>query len=66
MGQGIVPEQHHPLARAVSDRDLRRLLDGIAQPIRHAVDQMPSQQAFIDAYCKAGASVWGLRSPVVT
>lgn len=64
MGQGIAPEQHHPLTRAFSDHDLRRLLDGIAQPIQHAVQQMPSQQDFIERYCKAGEQVWGMRSPV--
>ena len=58
LGQGIVPEQHHPLARALSDADLRTLLDSIRQPIDHTVAQMPPQQEFIERYCKAPPEVW--------
>ncbi|ASR42700.1 tryptophan halogenase [Xanthomonas citri pv. mangiferaeindicae] len=64
LGQGIVPRQHHPLARALRDEDLRHLLRAIREPVERAVEQMPSQQAFIDRYCKADAAVWGTR-PVV-
>ncbi len=63
LGQGILPEQHHPLARAMADEDLRRLLTSIREPIGRTVAQMPSQQDFIDRYCKAGAEVWGSRIP---
>jgi tryptophan 7-halogenase len=64
LGQGIVPRQHHPLARALRDEDLRHLLRAIREPVERAVEQMPSQQAFIDRYCKADATVWGTRSAV--
>lgn len=63
LGQGIVPRQHHPLARALRDEDLRQLLRSIREPVERAVDRMSSQQAFIDRYCKADAAVWGARSP---
>ncbi len=66
LGQGIVPQQHHPLAAALSDTDLRRLLDGIAQPIQRVVEQMPSQQDFIERYCKADEQLWGGRRRVAT
>lgn len=65
LGQGIVPAQHHPLARGLSDGDMRRLLDAIRQPIEQAVAQMPSQQAFIDRYCKAAPEVWAMRAAAV-
>jgi tryptophan halogenase len=58
LGQGLVPQQHHPLARALSDADMRKLLDSIRQPIGRAVAQMPPQQDFIERYCKAPAEVW--------
>lgn len=58
LGQGLMPQQHHPLAQALSDTDMRRLLESIRQPIERAVAQLPSQQDFIDRYCKAPASVW--------
>ncbi|MEZ5440179.1 MAG: tryptophan halogenase family protein [Lysobacterales bacterium] len=61
LGQGLQPQQHHPLARGLADADLRRLLQAIHQPLRQAVDQMPSHQAFIDRYCPAGAEVWNQR-----
>ncbi|WP_434030929.1 tryptophan halogenase family protein [[Pseudomonas] boreopolis] len=61
LGQGIVPERHHPLAQGLSDQDLRRLLEAIRQPLEQAVAQLPSQQAFIERYCKAGPEVWGNR-----
>ncbi|MBB3344660.1 tryptophan halogenase family protein [Luteimonas sp. RC10] len=64
LGQGIVPRQHHPLARALRDEDLRHLLRAIREPVERAVEQMPSQQAFIDRYCKADAAVWGAPSAV--
>jgi tryptophan halogenase len=58
LGQGIVPRQHHPLAQALSDADMRTLLDSIRQPIGRAVAQMPPQQEFIERYCKAPPEVW--------
>ncbi|NYZ63232.1 tryptophan halogenase family protein [Luteimonas deserti] len=63
LGQGIEPRQHHPLARALGDDDLQRLLASIRDPIRRTVDGMPSQQAFIEHYCKSPAAVWGSRAP---
>jgi len=58
LGQGIQPGRPHPLARALADEDLRTLLQSIRQPIERAVAQMPSQQAFIERYCKAAPEVW--------
>ncbi|KRG69669.1 tryptophan halogenase family protein [Pseudoxanthomonas dokdonensis] len=64
LGQGIMPSQHHPLARALSDQDMQRLLHSIQQPMRQAVQQMPTQQAFIDSYCRSDPRVWATLSPV--
>jgi len=61
LGQGIRPGPPHPIAAALADDDLRTLLQSIREPIDRAAGQMPSQQAFIEAYCKAGAEVWGTR-----
>jgi tryptophan halogenase len=63
LGQGIVPGQPHPMARALADEDMRKLMHSIREPIGRAVAQMPSQQAFIDRYCKAGVEAWGSRAP---
>ena len=58
LGQGIQPGRPHPLARALSDADLRTLLKRIQQPVRQAAAQMPSQAEFIDRYCRSGPEVW--------
>jgi tryptophan 7-halogenase len=65
LGQGIMPEQHHPLTRAMPDADMRKFLDSIRQPIDRAVKSMPTHQQFLDSYCKADPSVWGARRPMV-
>jgi len=64
LGQGIVPAQHHLLARALPDQQLQQFLGTIRQPIDCAVAQMPSQQDFIARYCQAGPEVWAGRTPV--
>ena len=61
LGQGIMPGPPHPLAAGLADEDLRKLLSSLREPIGRAVAQMPSQQAFIERYCKAGPEVWGAR-----
>ena len=58
LGQGVVPRTHHPLARSISDGDLRRLFEGVRKPVDEAVARMPSHQEFLDRYCKAPASAW--------
>ncbi|MFC3549887.1 tryptophan halogenase family protein [Lysobacter cavernae] len=61
LGQGLVPQQHHPLAATLGDEDICKLLAGIRKPIDEAVARMPLQQEFIDKYCKAAPAVWGRR-----
>ena len=58
LGQGIAPGPAHPLARAVSDADLRTLLKGIQRPVQQAAAQMPAQAEFIAQYCRSGVDVW--------
>ena len=61
LGQGIVPQQHHPVTRALPDEKMRMLFDSIRQPIDRAIAQMPSQQEFIERYCKAAPEVWAAK-----
>ncbi len=63
LGQGLMPEQSHPLPKALADHDLQRLFDAIRQPIAKALARMPAQQAFIDQYCKSSPEVWAARPP---
>jgi tryptophan halogenase len=62
LGQGIVPQQHHPITRALPDENMRKLFDSIRQPIDRAIAQMPPQQEFIDRYCKAAPEVWAAKA----
>jgi len=61
LGQGVVPEKHHLLTRALGDADMKRLLDGVRQPIERMVEAMPSHQEFLQRYCPADPSVWEMR-----
>lgn len=65
LGQGIVPKQHHMLARALPDADMQRLFDAIRQPLQGAVATMPSHQEFLERYCKASPEVWERKKPAV-
>ena len=63
IGQGIMPADHHPVARALPDADLGRLFEAIRKPINAVVQSMPSHQAFLERYCPADSSVWRKLGP---
>lgn len=53
LGQGIMPEQYHPIVNMMSDEELKGFLDGIKGAVDNMVEQLPTHQEFIDSYCKA-------------
>jgi tryptophan halogenase len=53
LGQGILPQQYHPIVNMMSDEELVRFLNGIKGSVNNVVDQLPTHQQFIDSYCKA-------------
>ena len=53
LGQGLTPEQYHPIVNMMSDQELERFLVGIHDSVDRLVDQLPPHQRFIDHYCKA-------------
>ncbi len=55
MGQGIMPENYHTIVDQMTDEELGSFLSTISTQIQKTVDQMPSQQEYIDYYCKAGS-----------
>jgi tryptophan halogenase len=55
LGQGIVPQRHHPIADLMSDADLRGFLEAIRGKVERAVAQLPSHQAYVEQYCGAAA-----------
>jgi tryptophan halogenase len=55
LGQGIVPEQHHPTVDLMSDEELRQFLHIIKSGVDRTVAQLPQHQVYVDQYCKATA-----------
>jgi tryptophan halogenase len=53
MGQGIVPEQYHPIVDMMSDNELAAFLDGIEGEVKQVVSNLPRHEEFISRYCKA-------------
>ena len=53
LGQGLMPEQYHPIVDEMTDDELRKFLHGAERSVTHLVRQLPQHQAFIDHYCKA-------------
>ena len=58
LGQGIMPEHYHHVARTMGDAELSQLLASLGTSIRQTVARLPSQQAFIEQYCKASSAAW--------
>ena len=53
MGQGITPEQYHPIVDMMSDAELNNFLQTIEQNAKSAVSQLPSHADFVAHYCKS-------------
>jgi tryptophan halogenase len=53
LGQGLMPEQYHPIVDQMSDSELRQFLQGAEASVVKQVGRLPEHQAFIDHYCKA-------------
>jgi tryptophan halogenase len=53
LGQGLVPEQYHPIVNMMSDDELESFLSGIDQTVTNLVGQLPSHLDFINHYCKS-------------
>ena len=53
LGQGLMPEQYHPIVDMMTDEELRKFLGGAEESVSKLVANLPQHQAFIDHYCKA-------------
>ena len=53
LGQGLMPEQYHPIVNMMDDQELEQFLTGIHGNVGRMVSQLPPHQKFIDHYCKA-------------
>ena len=55
LGQGIEPEQYHPVTNVMSDEELTRFMQGIKTRVDQTVAKLPKHQAYVNQYCKAPA-----------
>ena len=52
LGQGLNPEQYHPIVNMMEEQELRDFLGGIHGSVERLVSQLPEHQRFIDHYCR--------------
>ncbi|MCC5851992.1 MAG: tryptophan 7-halogenase, partial [Alkalimonas sp.] len=53
LGQGITPEQYHPIVELMSEPELEHFLSQIKLQNQRLVSQLPEHQAFLQNYCPA-------------
>lgn len=53
LGQGLMPERHHPIVDLMGEAELESFLANIRGQVRRQVENMPSHLDFLDHYCKA-------------
>ena len=53
LGQGLMPEQYHPIVDEMTDEELRRFLHGAETSVTKLVSKLPQHQEFINYYCKS-------------
>ena len=51
LGQGIVPEQYHPVVDVMSDDELDRFLREIKSRVDNTVAQLPPHDTYVRQYC---------------
>ncbi len=56
LGQGIVPEAHHPIAAKLPDEELARFLTGLRDQVATTVRTLPAHAAYVAHYCAAAAA----------
>lgn len=54
-GQGVEARGYSPIVDAMAVEELESRLRGIRQVVNKCLDVMPTQQAYIDKYCKASS-----------
>jgi len=57
LGQGILPDQCHPVAATMGERELESLLEMIRTKMRQQADQLPTHKDFLRQYCPSASSI---------
>ncbi|WP_017669365.1 tryptophan halogenase family protein [Sandarakinorhabdus sp. AAP62] len=53
MGQGIVPQSHHPVAAKLRPEELKAFLGGLRDSVTKTVAGLPDHHAYVARYCGA-------------
>lgn len=53
LGQGLTPEQYHPIVNMMSERELESFLRSLKLSVDQVVKQLPSHEEFLARYCPA-------------
>jgi len=53
LGQGIMPEQYHPVANVMSDAELTRFMQNIKSQVDETVAKLPKHETYVGQYCRA-------------
>ena len=51
LGQGLMPEQYHPIVNMMSDSELQGFLQSNKAIVDHVINQLPSHHQFLSQYC---------------
>lgn len=54
LGQGIMPERYHQVAKNIPDAQIKNYLEDMRASLQKRVDAMPTHQEFVSAYCGVG------------
>ena len=53
LGQGIIPEQYHPVTNVMGDEELTRFMQGIKSQVQGTVAKLPDHHSYVKQYCAA-------------
>ena len=59
IGQGVLPENWHPIADTVPESDLAAMMAGLEQRHAQVVETMPDHAPFLRAFCASAHSPQG-------
>lgn len=57
MGQGLIPDDYHPIVNMMSDEELESFMTTIDNGVQDLVKQLPTHSDFIQHYCQSQESV---------
>ena len=53
LGQGLMPETHHPVADVMSEAEITKFLDYIIENVNRTANGLPAHEDYLKSYCPA-------------